>query len=185
MKISKTMLNGTLFSVMFSVILSSSAIASTDDNRGTLTFTGEIVASPCSIYGDDVKQTINMGHVSSASLRNNSAPVKTISIRLVGCDLQKYKPDGSKDKGKMWSFVKAKFSGTTINNHQLLKINNNVGIELRQGGKAITFGTDSDKMELTGDQTLPFQAQVKAINPLGDLVPTAFNSVANFELSYE
>ncbi len=179
-RIIKTVLTGAVVSALFS-----SGVMAANQGSGTITFSGEIIDAPCSIHPDDVNQTVNMGSVSNASLRKEMTPVKNFGIRLVGCDLQKYNADGTPDGTNKWSGVKAKFTGTSVNNNKLLKISDNVGIELTQGGKVLTFGTQSDKMELTGDQTIPFQAQVKAIDKNGALALGAFTSVANFELAYE
>ncbi|MCU6343475.1 type 1 fimbrial protein [Escherichia coli] len=180
MKMIKSVLTG----AMISALLSSGAMAA-NQGSGTITFSGEIIDAPCSIHPDDTKQTIQMGSVSNASLRNDNAAVKNFGIRLVGCDLQKYDLDGTPDGNNKWSGVKAKFTGTSLNNNKLLKISDNVGIELRHAGNPLTFGTASDKMELTGDQELSFQAQVKAVDKTGPISLGEFNSVANFELSYE
>ncbi|EJJ1300014.1 type 1 fimbrial protein [Salmonella enterica] len=180
MKMLKTFLAGAVISAM----LSSGAIAA-NQGAGSVIFKGNIVDAPCSIHPDDVNQIVDMGSVSNASLRNDLAPLKNFGIRLVGCDLKKYGQDGT-PTGTNWSGVKAKFTGTSVNNNKLLKISDNIGVELTHAGKVLTFGTPSDKMELTGTQTLPFQAQVKAVDKSGIMAPLgAFTAIANFELSYE
>ncbi|MBW5824454.1 type 1 fimbrial protein [Yersinia kristensenii] len=180
MKRSNIFLACTMISTLFC-----SSVMATNQGGGAITFRGAIVDAPCSIHPDDVNQILDMGRVANSSLRDDRVPVKNFGIRLIGCDLKKYNPKGASDLTGKWSGVRAKFTGTSINNNKLLKISDNVGIELTQGGKALTFGIASEKMELTGNQTLPFQAKLKTVSKAGDIALGEFTTVANFELSYE
>lgn len=170
----------TIMSALFS-----SGVMAANQGGGAITFRGAIVDAPCSIHPDDVNQILDMGRVANSSLRDEQAQIKNFGIRLIGCDLKKYNSKGAPDSTGKWSGVRAKFTGTSINNNKLLKISDNVGIELAHGGKVLTFGTASEKMELTGNQTLPFQAKLKMVNKAGDIALGEFTTVANFELSYE
>lgn len=173
-----------IVSVIISVLFSTCSMAATQGS-GIITFKGEIVATPCSIHSEDVNQTVLMGSISDASVKNGNSPVKNFGIRLIGCDTQKYKTDGSPDTNKKFSEVKVKFTGTSINNGKLLKIGDNIGIELTHGGIPLTLGVISPKIELNGDQEIHFGAQVKAVSKTGSIKYGTFSSVANFELFYE
>lgn len=170
--------------VIISVLFSTCSMAA-NQGSGKITFKGEIVAAPCSVHPEDVNQTVLMGSISDASVKNGNSPVKNFGIRLIGCDTQKYKADGSPDGDKKFSGVKVGFTGTSINNGMLLKIDENIGIELTHGGVPLTLGVASPKIELTGDQEIHFGAQVKAVSKAGIIKYGSFSSVANFSLFYE
>ncbi|HGB4252984.1 TPA: fimbrial protein [Salmonella enterica subsp. enterica serovar Virchow] len=154
---------------------------------GTVTFTGDIVDAPCSIAPESARQTVDMGVISNAAIRNGTTRVKNFDIRLEGCDLQKYNADGTPTAGGTWSGVKVTFTGATAGtNNQYLSVADNVGIELTQGGKALTIGTPADKVLLQGgDQVLSFGAQVKAVDVAKAIPLKNFNTVANFTVAYE
>lgn len=183
MKMVKTALAG----LVVSALLSSGAMAADNQGSGTVTFTGDIVDAPCSIAPESANQTVDMGVISNAAVRNGTTQVKNFDIRLEGCDLQKYNADGTTATGGTWSGVKVTFTGATAGtNNQYLSVADNVGIELTQGGKALTIGTPADKVLLqAGNQTLSFGAQVKAVDTTQAIPLTNFNTVANFAVAYE
>lgn len=183
MKMVKTALAG----LVVSALLSSGAMAATGQGGGTVTFKGDIVDAPCSIAPESANQEVNMGVISNAAIRNGTTQVKYFDIRLEGCDLQKYNADGTPMTGGTWSGVKVAFTGATAGtNNQYLGVADNVGIELTQGGKALTIGTPADKVLLQGgNQTLSFGAQVKAVDATKAIPLTNFTSVANFTVAYE
>jgi type 1 fimbria pilin len=153
---------------------------------GAVTFTGNIVDAPCSIAPESANQTVDMGVISNAAVRNGTTQVKNFNIRLEGCDLQKYNADGTPVTDGTWSGVKVMFTGGGTNNNQYLGVADNVGIELTQGGKVLTIGTPADKVLLQGgNQTLSFGAQVKAVDAKKAIPLKNFNTVANFAVAYE
>lgn len=158
-----------------------------NQGSGTVTFTGNIVDAPCSISSESVKQTVEMGTISNAAIRNGTTPVKTFNIRLEGCDLRKFNADGSENTAAKWGGVKVTFTGATAGtNNQYLGVVDNVGIELTQGGKPLTIGTPAEKVTLLGgDQTLSFGAQVKAVDTTKAIPLKNFNTVASFAVAYE
>lgn len=51
-------------------------------NTGTVTFTGTIEDSPCSIVVGDEHQTVNLGHIGTGSLMGGKESSKSISISV-------------------------------------------------------------------------------------------------------
>lgn len=183
MKMVKTALAG----LVVSALLSSGAMAANNPGGGTVTFTGNIVDAPCSIAPESANQTVDMGVLSNSAIRNGTTPVKNFNIRLENCDLQKYNADGTPATGGTWSGVKVTFTGATVGtSNEYLAIADNVGIELTQNGKTLAMNTPTDKVLLqTGDQTLLFGAQVKAVDTTKAIPLKNFTSVANFTMAYE
>ena len=184
MKIVKTVLAG----LMASALLSSGAMAANNQGGGIILFKGNIVDAPCSLVQDSSEaQTVDMGVLSNSAIRNGNTPVKNFNLRLEGCDLQRYGADGNAS-GDKWSGVKVTFSGPSVgdNNTQYLSATDNVGIELTQGGKALTIGSPADKVLIqSGSQMLPFGAQVKVVDKSKPIPLKNFTATANFTMEYE
>lgn len=158
-----------------------------DQGHGTVTFEGSIVDAPCSITGDSVDQTVQLGHVAAHALENGgtSTPSK-FKIKLAQCDVT------TATKG-----VSITFTGTpdkTATGNLAFGVGSTAkgaSIAIADSkGKTISLDTASDPVSLNnGDNVLNFQAYLEGYKPAGDatqdaVTPGSFSSVANFTLAY-
>ncbi|HHQ9216981.1 TPA: fimbrial protein [Escherichia coli] len=181
----KKKINVLLSAAVVSVLFSSNVIAA-DQGGGDITFKGEIIDAPCSIESSDTNQLIDMGSISNVAVRDDTATKRYFKIHLINCDLSKYDTKGKPvTDGSKWKTVNVTFMGDTINTGKLLRISDNVGIELTNGGKVLEFGKPSDKMELTSNQQMEFYAQVRPIEKGKTVELGQFNKTARFQLAYQ
>lgn len=150
-----------------------------EQGSGSVTFTGSIIDSPCSIAPESSNQTVDLGQVSSVLLSNagNSTP-RNFTIELEKCDTATKKNvtitfDGTKD---------------AINN-KLLGVTGSAkgaGVVVTDGsGTQITLGTPSAARSLlNGNNKLVFSAYLQGSSATGEVTPGEFSSVANFTLAY-
>ncbi|WP_199063790.1 fimbrial protein [Serratia sp. ASV30] len=154
--------------------------ATTDPGHGTVTFTGSIIDSPCSIDSESIDQTVDLGQVSNVALSNKGTSTpKNFSIKLEKCNIG--------DKGKS---VTAKFTGAQGSTAGMLGITGSAkgaSIAVTDGNnKLITLGTATDTQILQdGNNTLLFSAYLQGDGASGSVVPGDFESVANFTLDYQ
>lgn len=174
MKLNKIML---ATAVAFSL---STAVYAADQGHGKITFTGSIIDAPCSITPDTAEQTIPLGQVSNAALKNGgkSAP-QEVFIKLTQCDMSSAKKN-----------VSVTFSGTP---DSLLKDNlalsgaaSGAAIVLEDGksGKPIKLdvATDGVLLSETGTTELAFKAYLQGNG--ASVIPGDFRSTVNFTLAY-
>lgn len=150
---------------------------------GTVTFTGSIIDSPCSIAPESVDQTVPLGQISSAALsvNNNSGESvpRRFDIKLENCDTSTLKT------------VTTTFSGGASSyNPEWLGLNGTArgaGIVLasQQGGD-LKLGVTSPAQNLVnGNNILVFSARLKGGGTGATIVPGEFQSVADFTLAYQ
>ncbi|POA89896.1 Pilin (type 1 fimbria component protein) [Pseudomonas sp. NFPP10] len=151
-----------------------------DQGHGRITFTGAIIDAPCSIDPNSVDQTVELGSISNITLANsgNSEP-KPFEIRLEKCSLATAKNvkttfDGPAGAGGLLG-ITGDASGASI------AITDGNGTQVVMGtataGQLISVGATN--------ATLAFSAYLKGNGGAADTInPGAFNSVANFMLSY-
>lgn len=162
------------------VSFASAAAPTADQGHGTVTFTGSIIDSPCSINPDSVDQTVNLGEVSSTALKDGgtSSP-KPFQIKLENCDVS------SLAKGT----VATTFTGASGADGRLGidGVAKGASIALTDGaGKLIVLGTPSAPQTVqNGNNTLEFAAYLQGDNASDGVVPGDFHSVANFTLAYQ
>lgn len=155
------------------------AAAPVDQGHGTVTFTGAIINSPCSIHPDSVDQTVNLGQISSIALKDGgkSSP-KPFQVKLENCDIT------ALSKGT----VTTTFTGAEGVDGRLGidGVAKGASIALTNGaGKPIVLGTATDPQKIqNGNNTLEFAAYLQGDNASGGVVPGEFHSVANFTLAY-
>ncbi|MBM7016684.1 fimbrial protein [Enterobacter cloacae] len=146
--------------------------------HGTVHFKGEIIDAPCSIAQESVDQTVELGQVSSAALKNGgtSTPV-SFSIDLQNCDISTIKT------------VTATWSGTPDTNLQtawgISGTASGAAIILRDASeKEISLGQETSPTTLTADNTtIAMSAFLKGDG--NTVVPGAFTGVADYVLSYQ
>lgn len=165
-----------------------------NQGSGTVTFTGSIIAAPCSIAPDSVDQTVNLGSVANKALKDGgkSSP-RSFNIKLQDCDIT-----GLTDKT-----VTTTFTGTpskiNANNLGLTGTASGAAIVLTQGGTDIKLGEPTTATKVgDGNNTLTFAAFLQgestttaasggtpAKTTYSPIVPGDFKSVANFTLAYQ
>lgn len=168
-------------------LASGSALAA-DQGHGTVNFKGEIIEAPCSITADTAEQTVDLGQVSSSTLKagGKSTP-KDFSIKLEDCDVTSLtkKTVTATFTGKAASFDTSSsllaISGTAAGAGIAITDNNTNVIKLGSASTAYTFTNDSRDAELLFSAYL----QGAADNTKTPIVAGAFTSVANFTLAYE
>lgn len=148
--------------------------------HGTVHFKGEIIDAPCSIAPESADQTVDLGQVSNASLKDGgeSSPV-AFSIKLQNCDISKYQT------------VTATWSGTEDTNQTgvwgLTGTASGAGIVLRDASeKQIELGKETAATTLTAnDSTIAMSAFLKGDGSNVTVVPGAFTGAADFVLAYQ
>lgn len=162
----------------------SAAVMAEGQGNGTITFKGSIIDAPCSITQESQFQTVEMGQISNAALKDGgqSSP-KSFQIQLTGCDVSLLKT------------AKATFSGTQTGSTGLLAISGTAsGASLAiadHNGTLIPLGTESVAQELSdGDTSLMFSAYLQGDvaaegGAATTIVPGEFETFANFTLAYQ
>lgn len=165
--------------VALGMVMAAGSANAADQGHGTITFTGSIIDSPCSITAESVNQTVELGQISNSALNQGltSAP-KEFSIELEQCDAS-----------KLTSGASVAFTGaTTGSNSEMLSITGTAkgaGIVItdRSGSPLKLDGTASATQEINdGSNKLTFAAYVQANGE--SVTPGDFSSTADFTLSY-
>ncbi|EON3532025.1 type 1 fimbrial major subunit FimA [Escherichia coli] len=178
----------TLAIVVLSALSLSSAAALADTttvNGGTVHFKGEVVNAACAVDAGSVDQTVQLGQVRTASLKQDGATSSAVgfNIQLNDCDT---------DVARKAAVA---FLGTTIdtNHTNVLALQSsaagsatNVGVQiLDKTGAALALDGASFSAQTTlnnGTNTIPFQARYYAI---GAATPGAANADAIFKVQYQ
>ncbi|AKJ41301.1 fimbrial protein [Pragia fontium] len=144
-------------------------------NKGTVTFSGEVVDSPCDLAagqdGTDIKVTFDQ--LSVVGINAGRVATEDFKIKLKNCVLNN-------------KTAQITFSSTDqIAGKELLKTNgsaNGLGINL----KGIKFGTALDLVGLTdNDNTLTYTAGVQKADDATSVTPGTFSASANFVIAYK
>ncbi|HFO9315258.1 TPA: type 1 fimbrial major subunit FimA [Escherichia coli] len=172
----------TLAIVVLSALSLSSAAALADTttvNGGTVHFKGEVVNAACAVDAGSVDQTVQLGQVRTASLKQAGATSSAVgfNIQLNDCD------------------TTVAFLGTAIDatRTDVLALQSsaagsatNVGVQiLDRTGNALTLDGATFSAQTTlnnGTNTIPFQARYYAI---GEATPGAANADATFKVQYQ
>ncbi|MEC9673595.1 type 1 fimbrial major subunit FimA [Escherichia marmotae] len=180
----------TLAIVVLSALSLSSTAALADTtpttvNGGTVHFKGEIVNAACAVDAGSVDQTVQLGQVRTATLKQGGATSSAVgfNIQLNDCDTA------------VASTAAVAFLGTAINsnNPTVLALQSsaagsatNVGVQiLDRTGNALTLDGATFSAQTTlnnGTNTIPFQARYYAI---GEATPGAANADATFKVQYQ
>lgn len=178
----------TLAVFAISAACGSAMAANTGTHNGQINFNGVITTTPCSIDGNNLHQTVELGSISTNMLgkAGAQAPAKDFEIRLIGCDASTVKN------------ARITFSGTPVENQpELLQVGagmpdaaKNVGVAIydKSNNQSIELGKDSADIPLKDGLTvLPFSAQYQATAAVSDTNPVVAgnaNASAQFTISY-
>lgn len=159
------------------------AAAVVDQGHGTVTFTGSIIDSPCSIDPDSIDQTVNLGQVSTVALSENSnkgiSTPRNFYIKLEKCNLE------GASKAVTATFTGA--AGTTKGMLGMTGTAKGASIAMTDGsGKVLELGKPTSAQALQdGNNTLAFSAYLQGDGASEGITPGEFNSVTNFTLAYQ
>lgn len=173
-------LNKTLLAAV--IAFGSASMAHADQGSGKVTFTGSIIDSPCSIAPDSLDQTVEMGQISNAALKDSgqSTP-KNFDIKLENCS---FGTPAAKNK------VKVTFSGMeSLAGNGLLGITGNAkgaSVAITQGdGQVIKLGQATKEQTLkVGNNTLSFAAYMQGDGASATITEGDFQAVTDFTLAY-
>ena len=178
----------TLAIVVLSALSLSSAAALADTttaNGGTVHFKGEVVNAACAVDAGSVDQTVQLGQVRTASLKQAGATSSAVgfNIQLNDCDTT------------VATKAAVAFLGTAIDatHTDVLALQSsaagsatNVGVQiLDRTGAALALDGATFSAQTTlnnGTNTIPFQARYYAI---GEATPGAANADATFKVQYQ
>lgn len=187
-----------MLATIISAVMSSAAIAAPiDAGQGTVTFQGSIIEAACGIAPESTDQTVNLGQIAKIKLVDSgtSTPVP-FKIQLVDCDTS-FVPAGATDPVTTAS-VTFTGPGATIagaESPNLLAIQGTAagaGVAISgMNGEVVTINDKTKpagKITLQdGDNTLLFSAYLQGFpgSTAATITAGAFQSVANFTMSYE
>lgn len=153
-------------------------------NGGTVHFTGEIVDAACAVNANSFDQTVKLGQVRTAKLKNDgdkSAPVG-FNIELNDCDTTV-----SQNAAIIFSGVQAGGKADVLAVQGGAGTATNVGVQISDHtGKALSLdgSTASTDYKLTdGTNKIPFQAAYVAVG--GAATAGAANAEATFKVQYQ
>ncbi|OZY42365.1 fimbria A protein [Pseudomonas fragi] len=178
-------MNVAIKSVLAAMVLLASSVSvvnAAGAGTGSVTFSGEILESACSITPQSVDQQVSLGSVSKSQLNNSGVGTKQyFDIELTGCSLTDLSA----------KTVTATFTGagtTAVPGALALNGVTGAGILLTEfDGTAITLGTATTAKGITaGSNTLTFGAQLKGQPTATGTVGTGtFDAVTHFALAYQ
>lgn len=151
-----------------------------NQGSGTVTFKGSIINAPCSIEPESLDQTVKLGDIASAQLKNGgkSTP-QDFMIKLTGCDVETAKDvtttfTGSESEaapGLLAMKGSARGASIAINDVD---------------GRLLPLTTASKPVKIEdGQSTLRFSAHLQGDGASAAITPGEFNSVADFTLAYQ
>lgn len=178
-------MNKNLAGVMLATIVVGGGMAvanAADQGHGTVTFTGSIIDSPCSITPDSIDQTVNLGQISNkALLKGGKSNPRPFDIKLENCDVT-----GLKDKTVTTTFTGTESTGLP---GYLAIVGTASGASIgitSNDGQNIKLGDASSPIKVQdGNNTLRFAAYLQGNGASAVVVPGEFTSVANFTLAYQ
>ncbi|WP_273855347.1 fimbrial protein [Serratia liquefaciens] len=176
MKLNKIMLAAV---VAFGTI--SVAHAASNQGSGKVSFEGSIIDAPCSISPESTDQSVFLGQVANAALKNGGTSIpKAFEIALENCEIEKGKENVSVTFSGVESTVqpgKLALNGTA----------KGASIAITDGsGKLLKLGEASPASEVVeGNTNLRFTAYLQGDGASTAIVPGDFTSVANFTMAYQ
>ncbi|WP_273968325.1 fimbrial protein [Enterobacter cancerogenus] len=178
MKQNKTILAASIVMAMLS--FSSHAA---EQGHGTVTFTGAIIDAPCSINPDSIDQTINLGQIASAALKDGGTSTpRQFQIKLENCSTATAKTVKTTFTGAAGADGRLGIDGTA----------KGASIAITDGkGKLIKLGEATDAQTIQdGNNNIEFAAYLQGDGKDGDgkdttIVPGDFHSITNFTLAYQ
>jgi len=174
-------MNKTLLAVAVVFGMSSLAHAA-DQGHGRVTFTGSIIDAPCSIAPESIDQTVELGQISNASLKDGGqSAAKSFEIKLDHCS---FGTPAAKNK------VQLTFTGMeSAAGNGLLGITGNAkgaSVAITQAdGQVIELGKPTKEQALQdGNNTLTFAAYMQGDGASATITEGDFQAVTDFTLAY-
>lgn len=151
-----------------------------NQGMGSVTFKGSIIDAPCSIEPESLDQTVKLGDIASAQLKNGgkSTP-QDFLIKLVGCDVATAKDLTTTFTGAESEAAPGLLAMKGSARGASIAINDIDGklLPLAKASKAI-------KIE-NGHTNLRFSAHLQGDGASAAITPGEFTSVADFTLAYQ
>lgn len=165
-------------------------------NTGSVTFTGTIEDSPCSIVVGDEHQTVNLGHIGTGSLKaGGQSSAVDFHIGLENCAFSTEKTmstvfsaTGNESTANKGNIALMGANGEMAGSSIVLATYKGARIALGDADSqdlsmAAAADADSAAVGLT-NQTLNFKAWVKGDDAASTIDTGEFSSVVNFAVSY-
>ncbi|WP_447885651.1 fimbrial protein [Serratia fonticola] len=174
-------LNKIMMATVVAFGLSSVAHAA-DQGHGKVTFTGSIIDAPCSIAPESIDQTVDLGQISNAALKDSgqSTP-RNFDIKLENCT---FGSPAAKNK------VAVTFTGMeSAAGNGLLGITGNAkgaSVVITDGsGTPIKLGVPTKEQTLQdGNNMLSYAAYMQGDGASATITEGDFQAVADFTLAY-
>ncbi|ENP3071681.1 fimbrial major subunit StfA [Salmonella enterica] len=159
-------------------------------NTGTVTFTGTIEDSPCSIVVGDEHQTVNLGHIGTGSLMGGKESSKVdFHIGLENCAFTTEKEAstvfsaiGNESSANPGSVALMRIGGGEMAGSSIV-IGNHLGSAIKLGD-AYSENLTMNGSVAAAKQTLNFKAWVKGDSAASTIDTGEFSSTVNFTISY-
>ncbi|ECY2457890.1 fimbrial major subunit StfA [Salmonella enterica] len=159
-------------------------------NTGTVTFTGTIEDSPCSIVVGDEHQTVNLGHIGTGSLMGGKESSKVdFHIGLENCAFTTEKEAstvfsaiGNESSANPGSVALMRIGGGEMAGSSIV-IGNHLGSAIKLGD-AYSENLTMNGSVAAAKQTLNFKAWVKGDSAATTIDTGEFSSTVNFTISY-
>ncbi|EJM5941036.1 fimbrial major subunit StfA [Salmonella enterica] len=159
-------------------------------NTGTVTFTGTIEDSPCSIVVGDEHQTVNLGHIGTGSLMGGKESSKVdFHIGLENCAFTTEKEVstvfsaiGNESSANPGSVALMRIGGGEMADSSIV-IGNHLGSAIKLGD-AYSENLTMNGSVAAAKQTLNFKAWVKGDSAASTIDTGEFSSTVNFTISY-
>ncbi|HHR9478219.1 TPA: fimbrial major subunit StfA [Salmonella enterica subsp. enterica serovar Enteritidis] len=159
-------------------------------NTGTVTFTGTIEDSPCSIVVGDEHQTVNLGHIGTGSLMGGKESSKVdFHIGLENCAFTTEKEVstvfsaiGNESSANPGSVALMRIGGGEMAGSSIV-IGNHLGSAIKLGD-AYSENLTMNGSVAAAKQTLNFKAWVKGDSAACTIDTGEFSSTVNFTISY-
>ncbi|EDC8238619.1 fimbrial major subunit StfA [Salmonella enterica subsp. enterica serovar Enteritidis] len=159
-------------------------------NTGTVTFTGTIEDSPCSIVVGDEHQTVNLGHIGTGSLMGGKESSKVdFHIGPENCAFTTEKEVstvfsaiGNESSANPGSVALMRIGGGEMAGSSIV-IGNHLGSAIKLGD-AYSENLTMNGSVAAAKQTLNFKAWVKGDSAASTIDTGEFSSTVNFTISY-
>ena len=173
-----------------SVAQAEEPVVATGGNNGTVTFTGTIVESPCSIKIGDENQTISLGEsLGTASLKAGLTQPVNFDIDLVNCVFDSQKDmnivfNASGDESSKYSGYLALMGAAGEMEGSYIALTDRKGTEIKLG----TSATQALAVDAAGkglaNQKLSFKAWVQGDVAAAKIDVGSFSSMTSFQITY-
>ncbi|ECG5863059.1 fimbrial protein [Salmonella enterica] len=166
--------------------------------KGTVTFTGSVTNSPCSVDSKDTNLTVDFGQVSYRELKGAGATQKSAQsfvIHLKDCEFDKNNPDVPGSAGQM-SKVQVSFTGTSTGDKAYDNTPGSgratgVGVQLLDSKMTplvpseVAMPNNKTEQQLhAGDNQLEFFARLMNQGTVDSVTPGDINIPLNYTLTY-